>query len=491
VLPPLCRQRRAVRRGSRPRPALGGYLAGLRFVLPVLARIVLLGSPVLLHAADAAAGPAADTNVAASAPSADSAESGIDATEGDRSTRLVLTAEVAQPITPASVRFMIRAIDEAEERDAEILVFLLDTPGGLMDSMRDAVKRILASEVPVAVFVAPPGSRAASAGVFITLAAHVAAMAPGTNIGAAHPVNAGGPMDSTMSGKVTNDAVAYARSLAARRGRNADWAERAVRESVSLTSDGAVRERVVDLEVPTVDSLLAAIDGREVETIGGRQTLHTRGARTDAVVPTFRDRVLGVVSNPNIAYILMLVGIYGIIFELSNPGSVLPGILGFISLVLALYSFQSLPLNYAGVLLILFGIVLLVLEVKITSHGALTIGGIAALTIGSLMLVRSPSPFLRISLSVIIPGVATTAAFFLFVVSAGIRAQRRRRVTGREGLIGERAVARTPLAPRGEVFVQGELWSAVSSSPVAAGAQVVVESVDGLLLRVRPTEREG
>jgi len=401
---------------------------------------------------------------------------------------LVLRADVVQPITPASARFMMRAIDDAGDRGAALLVIQLDTPGGLMDSMRDVVKRMLASETPIAVFVAPPGSRAASAGVFITMAAHVAAMAPGTNIGAAHPVNVGAQMDSTMSEKVTNDAVAYARSIAERRGRNAEWAERAVRESVSLGSTDAVRENVVDLEAPTVDSLLALIDGREVEVLGGRVTLRTAGARVEEITPSLRDRVLAVVSNPNVAYILMLIGIYGMIFELSNPGAVLPGILGFICLVLALYSFQSLPLNYAGVLLILFGIVLLILEVKITSHGALTIGGIAALTLGSLMLVRSPSPFVRISLGVIFAGVATTAAFFLLVVGAGIRAQRRRRVSGREGLIGERAVARTPLDPRGQVMIQGELWSAISSSPVATGSEVIVERVEGLLLRVRPSQ---
>jgi membrane-bound serine protease (ClpP class) len=406
------------------------------------------------------------------------------------SARVVLRADVSLPITPASARFMIRAIDEAEERHAQLLVFRLDTPGGLMDSMRDIVKRIFASEVPIAVYVAPPGSRAASAGVFITMAAHVAAMAPGTNIGAAHPVNAGGPMDSTMAGKVTNDAVAFARSIAERRGRNAEWAESAVRESVSLGASAAVREQVVDFEAPTLDSLLALIDGREIETLAGTTRLATRGVEPEEITPNLRDRILGVVSNPNIAYILMLIGLYGMIFELSNPGAIVPGILGFICLVLALYSFQSLPLNYAGVLLILFGIVMLILEVKIVSHGALTIGGIAALLFGSLMLVRSPSPFVRISLAVIIPGVATTAAFFLFIVGAGLSAQRRRRVAGREGLVGERAVARTALAPRGQVFIQGEIWNAISSSPVTAGAVVVVDSVEGLLLRVRPSEKE-
>ena len=403
---------------------------------------------------------------------------------------IVLSAEVSQPITPASVRFMMRAIEEAEERHAQLLVFQLDTPGGLMDSMRDIVKRILASEVPVAVYVAPPGSRAASAGVFITMAAHVAAMAPGTNIGAAHPVNAGGPMDSTMAGKVTNDAVAFARSIAERRGRNADWAERAVRESVSLSASEAVRQHVVDLEAHTIEFLLESIDGRQIETFAGSAILHTRDATIEEITPNLRDRILGVVSNPNIAYILMLIGIYGMIFELSNPGAIVPGILGFICLVLALYSFQSLPLNYAGVLLILFGIVMLILEVKIVSHGALTIGGIAALLFGSLMLVRSPSPLFRISLAVIIPGVATTAAFFLFIVGAGLSAQGRRRMTGREGLVGARAVARTALAPSGKVFVQGELWNAESSAPVTAGAEVVVESVEGLLLRVSPSEKE-
>lgn len=406
---------------------------------------------------------------------------------------LVVKATVADPITPVSARFMIAAIDAAAERSADLALILLDTPGGLDTAMRDAVKKILSSEVPVAVYVAPPGSRAASAGVFITMAAHVAAMAPGTNIGAAHPVNIGGQMDSTMAGKVTNDAVAYARSIARRRGRNEEWAERAVRESVALSSADAVRERVVDLEAPTVDSLLAMIDGREVEVpgaVGGRVVLRTRDARVETFKMTFRDRVLAVVTNPNVAYVLMLIGIYGIIFELSNPGAVLPGILGAISLILAFYAFQSLPLNFAGVLLLLLGIVLLVLEVKVTSHGVLTLGGITALTLGSLMLVRSPLPFLRISLAVIVPAVLVTAGFFLAVVGAGLRAQRRRHATGGEALVGERAVARTALRPRGQVVVQGEIWNAASALPVEAGEEVVVDAVEGLLLRVSPPKRE-
>ncbi len=403
---------------------------------------------------------------------------------------LVLLATVADPITPVSARFITQAIDAGERRRAEMVLIRLDTPGGLDTSMRDIVKRILSSEVPVAVYVAPPGSRAASAGVFITMAAHVAAMAPGTNIGAAHPVSIGGQMDSTMAGKVTNDAVAYARSIARRRGRNEEWAERAVRESVALSSADAVRERVVDMEIPTVDSLLAAIDGREIEVAGGPVRLRTRGARIEEIEMTLRDRILATITNPNVAYILMLLGVYGLIFELSNPGAIVPGIVGGICLILAFYSFQSLPLNYAGVLLILLGIVLLILEVKVTSYGGLTIGGVASLTLGSLMLFRSPLPFLRISLSVLVPAVAMTTVFFLFIVGAGLRAQRRRHATGSEALIGARAVARTELSPRGQVMISGELWNAVSSAPVSAGREVVIERVEGLLLRVAPAQRE-
>jgi membrane-bound serine protease (ClpP class) len=421
----------------------------------------------------------------------DSAEArGAEATIVPVGEPLVLRAVVADPITPVSARFMTQLIDAAEERGADLALILLDTPGGLDTAMREAVKRILASEVPVAVYVAPPGSRAASAGVFITMAAHVAAMAPGTNIGAAHPVNLGGGMDSTMAEKATNDAVAYARSIARRRGRNEEWAERAVRESVALSSADAVRERVVDLEAPTVDSLLAAIDGREVDAGGATRLLRTRGARIEEFETTFRDRVLAVISNPNVAYVLMLLGVYGLIFELSNPGAVLPGILGGISLILAFYAFQSLPLNYAGVLLVLLGMILLVLEVKVTSHGVLTIGGVASFTLGSLMLVRSPLPFLRVSLAVIAPAVLTTAAFFLAVVGAGLRAQRRRHATGQEALVGERAVARTPLSPRGQVMLHGEIWNAESSAPADAGRTVIVDRVEGLLLRVTPAEPE-
>ncbi len=427
--------------------------------------------------------------LAASTGRADPADSS-GASFGRVGESLVVQATVSDPITPVSARFIVQAIAEAEERSADLALILLDTPGGLDTSMREIVKKILSSEVPVAVYVAPPGSRAASAGVFITMAAHVAAMAPGTNIGAAHPVNIGGGMDSTMTGKVTNDAVAYARSIARKRGRNEEWAEDAVRRSVALSSADAVRDRVVDLAAPTVDSLLAAIDGRTVEVAGGEIVLRTRGARVEEFRTTLRDRILAVISNPNVAYILMLIGVYGIFFELSNPGAILPGILGGISLILAFYAFQSLPLNYAGVLLILLGIILLILEVKVTSHGILSIGGITSLLLGSLMLVRSPLPFLRVSLVVIVPAVAATAAFFLLVVGAGIRAQRRRHTFGPEALIGARAVASTPLDPRGQVTFQGEIWSAESSAPVESGAVVVIDEVDGLLLRVSPMKWE-
>src|SRR5207249_4978646 len=295
----------------------------------------------------------------------------------------VAKIDIEGVISPVTLRLVGLALDRAQSERAQALVIQLDTPGGLERSMRAIVQRTLGAEVPVIIFVAPTGARAASAGVFITLAAHVAAMAPATNIGAASPVMlGGGNVDKTMMKKIENDAAAFIRTVALERGRNADWAEKAVHQAVSITEREAVRLRVVDLVADSMPDLLQKIDGRTVKTARGMVTLHTRGAPVKAIEIGFRDRVLNVITDPNVAYVLMMLGMLGLFFELSNPGAILPGVIGGISLILAFFAFQSLPINYAGLLLILFGIVLLVAEIKIVSHGILAIGGIVSMALG-------------------------------------------------------------------------------------------------------------
>ena len=393
--------------------------------------------------------------------------------------------EMDGAITPVTVRLIATAIERAQAERSQALILQLDTPGGLERSMRSIVQSILKSEIPVIVYVGPGGARAASAGVFITMAAHVAAMAPATNIGAAHPVAVGGGSDSVMAKKVENDAAAFARTIATERGRNAEWAEKAVRSSVSATEREAVKLRVVDLVAENIPDLLAKVDGRTVKTVRGQVTLRTREAQVKRIEIRFRDRFLALITDPNIAYILMMIGMLGLFFELSNPGVVLPGVVGGISLILAFFAFQSLPINWAGLLLILFGVALLIAEIKIVSHGVLSIGGIVAMILGSMMLYDSPETGLRISWYVIIPTVGSTAGLFIFALSYGVRALYGRPTTGAAGMVGETAVARTALDPEGQVFVQGELWRAVAQGgPVAVGEAVQITAVEGLTLHV-------
>jgi membrane-bound serine protease (ClpP class) len=340
--------------------------------------------------------------------------------------------------------------------------------------------------VPVVVSVSQTGARAASAGAFITLAAHVAAMAPATNIGAAHPVAAGGgTVDKESMRKIENDAAAFIRSVARERGRNADWGEKAVRASVSATEREALKLQIIDLVADNLPDLLAKIDGREVKTAAGAVTLRTRGAVVRPIDVGWRDRFLAIISDPNVAYVLLMLGMLGLFFELANPGVILPGIIGGICLILAFFAFQTLPINWAGLLLIIFGIVLLIAEIKVVSHGVLTIGGIIAILLGSVMLVNTAELPLRVSWTVIIPVVAMTAGIFVFAVSAGVKAQMQRPTTGASGLLHEVGEARTSIDPEGQVFVRGELWSAVSiGTGIAAGERVRVVGVEGLRLRV-------
>jgi membrane-bound serine protease (ClpP class) len=399
----------------------------------------------------------------------------------------VATITLEGVISPVTVRLVETAIERAQATGAAALVIQLDTPGGLERSMRSICQRLLGAPLPVVVYVAPTGARAASAGVFVTMAAHVAAMAPATNIGAAHPVavGGGGPDKESMK-KIANDAAAFARSVATERGRNADWAEKAVRESVSVTERDAVRLKVVDLVADSVPDLLAKIDGRTVRTAKGPVTLATRGAVLTTIEIGFRDRFLNVITDPNVAYVLMMLGMLGLFFELSNPGVILPGVIGGISLILAFFAFQSLPINYAGLLLILFGVVLLIAEIKVVSHGVLAIGGIVAMALGSLMLYDVPEfGGLRVLWSVMLPTVGATAALLLFVVAVGMRALARRPVLGASSLIGQAGVAREALAPGGQVMVQGELWRAVAEGEaVEPGTTIRVIGVDGLTLKV-------
>jgi membrane-bound serine protease (ClpP class) len=400
----------------------------------------------------------------------------------------VAVMELEGAITPVAVRLVATAVERAQTDRAQALILQLDTPGGLERSMRSIVQTILNAEVPVIVYVGPTGARAASAGVFITMAGHVAAMAPATNIGAAHPVTVGGGTpDKEMVKKIENDAAAFARTIAVERGRNAEWAERAVRSSVSATEREAVKLKIVDLVAENIPDLLAKVDGRTVKTAKGSVTLQTKDAPVKKIEIRFRDRFLALITDPNVAYILMMVGVLGIFFELSNPGAILPGVLGGISLILAFFAFQSLPINWAGLLLILFGIVLLIAEIKVVSHGILTIGGVIAMLLGSMMLYDAPEAgsALRISWWVIVPAVGSTAGLVVFALSYGMRALYRTPTTGIPGMVGETAVARTPLAPDGQVAVQGELWRAVAQDgPVAVGEAVTIVGVDGLTLTV-------
>ena len=403
----------------------------------------------------------------------------------------VSVIELDGAITPITVRLLDTAIARARAERSQALVVMLNTPGGLERSMRSMVQSILNSDIPVIVYVGPTGARAASAGVFITMAGHVAAMAPATNIGAAHPVAAGGgQMDKDMSKKVENDAAAFARSIATERGRNVEWAERAVRSSVSATEREAVKLKVVDLVADSVPDLLAKIDGRVVKTPKGSVTLATKDAAVTPIAVGFRDRFLALITDPNVAYILMMVGMLGIFFELSTPGAILPGVLGGISLILAFFAFQSLPINWAGLLLILFGIALLVAEIKIVSHGILTIGGVVSMVLGSMMLYDAPETGLRISWLVIIPTVGAMAGLVIAAVSMGLRALYRPASTGAAGMMGQVGVVKRALDPEGQVLIDGELWQAVAEDgPVAAGEMVRVAGMDGLTLTVTRSAR--
>ncbi|MGD0915195.1 MAG: nodulation protein NfeD [Thermodesulfobacteriota bacterium] len=402
----------------------------------------------------------------------------------------VFLIEVDGIINPATAKFITDSIDQASKEGGQCLIIQLDTPGGLMESMRIIIKKMLSSSIPIIVYVAPGGARAASAGVFITLAANVAVMAPSTHIGAAHPVTMGaeGKEDKTMTEKVLNDAVSYIKTIAKTRGRNVDWAEKAVRKSVSITEEEALKLNVIDLLSPDLQDLLTKVNGRVVKFDGMTRTLLTQGLKPRSIQMSWRYKLLDIISNPSIAYILLMLGIYGIFFELSSPGAILPGVVGGIFLILAFYALQMLPINYAGLALIFFGIILFIAEIKVVSHGLLAVGGVISLLLGSMMLIETPTDYMRISLSVIIPAVLVSAGFFIFAISKAINARLKKPTTGMEGLIGEEGIATAPIATEGKISIHGEFWNVVSDQNIDKGEKVQVIGVKNLRLKVEKIE---
>lgn len=390
-------------------------------------------------------------------------------------------------IQPASANYIRSGIEKATQENAECLIIKLNTPGGLLKSTRVIVTDILQSKVPVIVYVAPSGSQAASAGVFVTIAANIAAMAPGTNIGAAHPVTLQGTQDSIMMEKSTNDAAAFIRTISEKRNRNIQWSEDAVRKSLSITETEALKLHVIDLIAKDVKDLLEKIDGKEIETSSGKVVLNTKDAEIIELKMTFAQILLNILSDPNLVYVLFMLGIYGLFFELYNPGAIFPGVIGVLCLILALYSMHTLPINYAGLALIVFAVILFVLEIKIVSHGILTVGGVISLILGSIMLidVESFGQVIRVSWEIIATVVILTVLFFFFAITMGIKAQRRKPTTGAEGIIGEIGIAISDLDPAGEVRVHGEIWKSESiAGKIESGQTIKVEGISHLKLKV-------
>lgn len=399
---------------------------------------------------------------------------------------------VQSSINPVTANFIAEQIDQANADQDLAILLQLDTPGGLDTSMRMIIQAQLESERPVIVYVAPSGARAASAGALITIAADFAVMAPGTNIGAAHPVaiGVGDQQSKTMEEKVVNDAVAYIRSLAEQRGRNADWAEKAVTESASIPASEALKLKVIDLIADNTTVLLSELDGKKYRRNGQDLIFASKQATVVTVEMNWRQKILDTISNPTVAYMLLMLGMLGIFFEISQPGVILPGVVGTIALLLAFFALQTLPVNYVGVLLILLALVLFVLEIKVMSYGMLTVGGIAAMAIGSLMLIDSSEPYLQISRAVIAASVVTSSGFFLLAAWLVIRTQKRPAVSGMEGMIGEIGQAVTPIHESGKVFVHGEYWQAVADEAINEGSQIEIVGVGAHLeLKVRHCDR--
>ncbi len=400
----------------------------------------------------------------------------------------IYIVEVPDAISPGVAEFISSGIAKAEREEAACVIIELDTPGGLAESMRIIIQDILGSKVPVVVYVSPSGARAASAGVMITMAADVAAMAPGTNIGAAHPVGAGGQeIGGKMSEKVINDMVAHAKSVAEKRGRNQKWVEQAIRESVSVTETEALKENIIDLIAEDTDDLIRQLNGRDIP---GKGVLQLADAAKVTVKPSVRTKILKTISNPNIAYILLMIGLAGLYFELSHPGAIFPGVIGGISLVLAFFALQTLPVNYAGILLIVLAIIFFIMEMKIASYGLLSVAGFISLLLGSLMLFKGTGSDMKLSLTVLLPTLILISGFFAFVAGLVFRAQISKPRTGTKGLVGEIGIVKKALTPEGKVFVHGELWNARAQKEIGENVKVRVVDVENLILEVEPQNKD-
>jgi len=401
----------------------------------------------------------------------------------------IIVVKIEGAINPVVAEFVANEIRSANTSSEELIVIRMDTPGGLDTSMRKIIKAIQSSKIPVASFVSPSGSRAASAGTFIAIASHIAAMEPGTNIGAAHPVNlmggGTGGQAKVMEDKVVNDASAYIRSLAEKRGRNTHWAELSVRKSVSVSAEEAKRLNVIDLVAANLDSLVLALDKREVKLGGSIITLNTAEKNIIFKEMNSRQRILDIIASPNVAYVLMMLGLVGLYFELSNPGLILPGVVGSVSLILALYAMQNLPINYAGLLLIVLGVVLLIAEVIVMSYGLLAMSGAISIFLGSIMLIDSEDPAMQISKMILYPTLGMTFLFSLGTIYLAKKAHQLVTITGMEGLIGEVGVVKETLNLEGRVLIHGEMWKAESDTLISVGEKVLVEVVKGLKIQVR------
>ena len=423
--------------------------------------------------------------------------------------RIAVALDIQGAIGPATADYFHRGLEQARERAATLVILRIDTPGGLDTAMRHIIQDILVSDIPVASYVTPGGARAASAGTYILYASHVAAMAPGTNLGAATPVSIGGvpePDDlaskgkgdgdsagsksagSHMEKKRINDAVAYLRSLAQLRDRNAEWAEQAVREAASLPAREALEAGVIDIVATDQGDLLKQLNGRSVTVLDTPRVLDTTGMQVETIAPDWRNRLLAVIADPNVAYILILIGIYGLFFEFASPGHVLPGVAGAISLLLALYAFQVLPVNYVGLALVGLGIIFMLAEVFVPSFGALGIGGVIAFVIGSVILFDTQGTGYAVSLPLILSLAVTSAGFFLFIVGAAVKARQRPVVTGREEMLSAEGVVIDDFEGSGRIRIHGEVWEAESSAPLKRGNHVRVTAVEGLVLKVQPKE---
>ncbi len=405
----------------------------------------------------------------------------------------VIVAQWNDAVTPVMADYIKRVVQKAEKEGASVIVLELDTPGGLDTAMRDIIKTMMRTPVPFVVFVYPPGARAASAGAIITIAADIAAMAPSTNIGSASPVQMGGQeMSETMKKKVINDMVAYVKSIAKEKGRNEKVIVKMVTESINLPAKEALKKKVIDVIASDIYELLKKIDGKKVKKGSYEITVKTKEQNVEYVKPGFRERFLSIIANPTLAYLLLMIGFYGIFFELYNPGAVIPGTIGAISLLLALYALNAISVNWLGVLLIALGVLFFALEVITPTFGALAISGVISMLIGSIILVSPDSPYGDISLQVIIPVVVVSAAFFLTVAYFGFKAQKKKKLTGIEGMVGKKGIAETDITHRGgKVFIEGELWNAYSDEEIKKGEEVIVDSIEGLKLKVkRASEKE-